>query len=59
MNDTPRLSEKFTLAISLETKQRIKKLPREVQLGFHLRAAMDKILDELEKANENIRVRRG
>jgi len=48
--DTPRLSEKFTLAISLETKQRIKKLPREVQLGAHLRAALDEILDEVEKA---------
>ena len=48
--DTPRLSEKFTLAISLETKQRIKKLPREVQLGAHLRAAMDKILDDLDAA---------
>ena len=48
IEDPPRLSEKFTFAISPETKQRIKKLPREVQLGAHLRAAMDKILGELE-----------
>jgi len=46
--DTPRLSEKFTFAVSRETKQRIKKLPRAVQLGFHLRAALDEILDEVE-----------
>ncbi len=46
---TLRLSEKFTFAISPETKQRIKKLPREVQLGAHLRAALDKILGELEE----------
>ena len=48
IEDPPRLSEKFTFAISPETKQRIKKLPRGVQLGAHLRAALDKILDELE-----------
>jgi len=49
-DNTPRLSEKFTFAISPETKQRIKKLPREVQLGYYLRAAMDKILGDLDAA---------
>ncbi|MFH0904527.1 MAG: hypothetical protein V1854_04985 [Methanobacteriota archaeon] len=46
-DDPPRLSEKFTFAISEATKQRIKKLPRGVQLGAHLRAALDKILDKI------------
>ncbi len=41
------LSAKFTFAISDEMKQRIRKLPRGVQLGVHLRAALGEILDEL------------
>ena len=53
MNDTPRLSEKFTFAISEATKQRIKKLPRGVQLGAHLRAALDEILGELIQNSES------
>ena len=52
MKQNPRLSEKFTFAISPETKQRIQKLPRGVQLGSHLRAALDKILDELIQNSE-------
>ena len=49
VSDTPRLSEKFTFAISEATKQRIKKLPRAIQISERLRAALDKILDELEE----------
>lgn len=47
ISKTP-LSEKFTFAISPETKQRIRKLPREIQIAVHLRAALGEILDELE-----------
>jgi len=50
VSDTPRLSEKFTFAINEATKQRIKKLPRGVQLGAHLRAALDEILGDIQNS---------
>lgn len=41
------LSKKFTLAISPAMKLRINNLPKHVKLGAPLRAAMEKILENL------------